>query len=163
MSVNPKVLDLPTDSGFSDDDLVKNIVAKLKKQGQLSGETVGRIFRAVSDNLNNHSSNSEGRKVTAAILSDCPFSQDAVQIRQGICYWLKNVLPSGLLVEAPSVAAAGYDSHSEDSSNQHFSGGPQGRQRTECYRPERKRAQLLCCGNVTNPHLHSIYFLRFET
>lgn len=67
MPVIPQVLDFPTDSGSSDDNLVKIIMAKLKKQGQLSGETVGRIF-AVSDNLNNQSSNADRRKVTAVML-----------------------------------------------------------------------------------------------
>lgn len=67
MPVIPQVLDFLKDSGSSDDDLVKNITAKLKKQGQLSGETVARIF-AVSDNVNNQSSNADRRKVTAVML-----------------------------------------------------------------------------------------------
>lgn len=67
MAVIPQVLDFPTDSGSSDDDLFKNIMAKLKKQGQLSGETVAQVF-AVSDNLNNQSSNADRRKVTAVML-----------------------------------------------------------------------------------------------
>lgn len=62
-----QVLDFPTDSGSSDDDLVKHITAKLTKQGQLSRETVARVF-AVSDNLNNQSSNADWRKVTDIIL-----------------------------------------------------------------------------------------------
>lgn len=64
MSVNPQVLDIFTDSSSSDDDLVKDIVAKLKKQGQLSGETVGWIYRAVSDSVYNLSSNARRQKVT---------------------------------------------------------------------------------------------------
>lgn len=67
MPVTPQVLDFPTDSGSSDDDLFRNIMAKLKKQGQLSGETVAQVF-AVSDNLNNQSSNADRRKVTAVML-----------------------------------------------------------------------------------------------
>lgn len=67
MAVIYQVLDFPTDSGSSDDDLFKNIMAKLKKQGQLSGETVAQVF-AVSDNLNNQSSNADRRKVTAVML-----------------------------------------------------------------------------------------------
>lgn len=67
MPAIPQVLDFPTDSGSSDDDLVKDIMAKLKKQGQLSGETVARVF-AVSDNLNKQSSNADRRKVTAVML-----------------------------------------------------------------------------------------------
>lgn len=67
MPVIPQVLDFPTDSGSSDDDLFRNIMAKLKKQGQLSGETVAQVF-AVSDNLNNQSSNADRRKVTAVML-----------------------------------------------------------------------------------------------
>lgn len=67
MPVIPQVLDFPTDSSSSDDDLVKYIMAKLNKQGQLSGETVARVF-AVSENLNNQSSNADRRKVTAITL-----------------------------------------------------------------------------------------------
>lgn len=67
MPVIPQVLDFPTDSGSSDDDLVKDIMAKLTKQGQLSEETVAQVF-AVSDNLNNQSSNAGRRKVTAVML-----------------------------------------------------------------------------------------------
>lgn len=67
MSVNPQVLDVFADSSSSDDDLVKDIVAKLKKQGQLSGETVGWIHSAVSDSLNNQSSNARRQKVIVFI------------------------------------------------------------------------------------------------
>lgn len=62
MSVNHQVRDFPTDT--SDEDLVKDIVAKLKKQGQLSLETVGQILNTVSDNLNSQSSNADQQKVT---------------------------------------------------------------------------------------------------
>ncbi|XP_056899463.1 polycystic kidney disease protein 1-like 2 [Takifugu flavidus] len=65
--ITTQVLDFLTDSGSSDDDLVKNITAKLKKQGQLSGETVAQIF-AVSDNLNNQSSNADRRKLRQLLL-----------------------------------------------------------------------------------------------
>lgn len=67
MSVNHQVLDFLTDSSSSDEDLVKDIVAKLKKQGQLSVETVGQILNAMSDNLNSQSSTAEQRKVTVLI------------------------------------------------------------------------------------------------
>lgn len=39
-------------------------MAKLKKQGQLSLETVGQILNTVSDSLNSQSSNAEQQKVT---------------------------------------------------------------------------------------------------
>lgn len=67
MSVNDQVLDFSTDSSSSDDDLVKDIVAKLKKQGQLSVETVGQIFSVVSNDLNSQSSNAEQQKVTVFV------------------------------------------------------------------------------------------------
>lgn len=67
MSVNHQVLDFFTDSSSSDEDLVKDIVAKLKKQGQLLVETVGQILNAMSDNLNSQSSTAEQRKVTVLI------------------------------------------------------------------------------------------------
>lgn len=67
MSVNHQVLDFFTESSSSDEDLVKDVVAKLKKQGQLSVETVGQILNAMSDNLNSQSSTAEQRKVTVLI------------------------------------------------------------------------------------------------
>lgn len=77
MSVNHQVMDSLTDSSSSDEDLVKDVVAKLKKQGQLSGETAGQIFSAAS----NQSSTAERQKVTAHIDSIlCPLSQDILQI-----------------------------------------------------------------------------------
>lgn len=155
MPVILQVLDFPTDSGSSDDDLVKDIMAKLKKQGQQSGETVARVF-AVSKNLNNESSNADRRKVTALMFC---FALSLKLHYRSICYWLKNVLPCGLPVEAPSVAAAGLESHSGGSSNRDSNGCPSGCQGAECYHPEGKRAWLLCCGNVPNPHLRSTYAL----
>lgn len=68
MSINHQVLDFSTNSSSSDHDFVKDIVAKLKKQGQLSVETVGQILNATSDNLNSQSSNAEQQKVTALSL-----------------------------------------------------------------------------------------------
>lgn len=67
MSVNRQVLDFSTDSSSSDDDIVKDIVVKLKKQGRLSVETVGQILNAVSDNQNNQSTNAEQPKVSVFI------------------------------------------------------------------------------------------------
>lgn len=58
-------------------------MAKLKKQGQLSVETVGQILNAMSDNLNNQSSNAEQKKVTMFIYgktSICSFSEDLPDI-----------------------------------------------------------------------------------
>lgn len=72
------------DSSSSDNDLVEHIVAKLKKQGQLSVETVGQILNAVSDNLTSQSSNDEQRKVTVFIQAKfCSFSKDTPEFNRG--------------------------------------------------------------------------------
>lgn len=39
-------------------DVVENVVSQLKKQGLLSGETVGQIFTSVAKKLNNQSDES---------------------------------------------------------------------------------------------------------
>lgn len=67
MSVNHQVLDFSTDSSSSDDDLVEDIVAKLKKQGQFLVESVGEIIKVMSDGINSQSSNAEQQKVTVFI------------------------------------------------------------------------------------------------
>lgn len=69
----PQVLDFIANSNSSVDGLkaaVKNVVAQLKKQGLLSGETVGQIFNSVSNKLNGQSDEStkaDRQKVTAFI------------------------------------------------------------------------------------------------
>lgn len=68
-----QVLDFTSNSSSSVDGLtsaVENIVALLKKQGLLSGETVSQIFHSVSKKLNSHSDEStkaERQKVNALI------------------------------------------------------------------------------------------------
>lgn len=68
-----QVLDFTLNSSSPVDGLtaaVENIVAMLKKQGLLSGETVSQIFRSVSKKLKNHSDEStkaERQKVNALI------------------------------------------------------------------------------------------------
>lgn len=82
-----QVLDYTAHSGSSVDGLdsaVKNIVAQLKKQGVLSGETIGQIFSSVATKLNGQSDEStkvNRQKVTAfhrhldieSILRSCEF------------------------------------------------------------------------------------------
>lgn len=67
------MLDSTADSSSSVDGLnsaVKNTVAQLKKQGLLSGETVGQFFNSVSNKLNGQSDEStkaDRQKVTTLI------------------------------------------------------------------------------------------------
>lgn len=134
MSVNHQVRDFSTHSSSSDQDLAKEIVAKLKKQGQLSVETVGQLLNTMSDNLNSQSSNAEQRKVTLSIQAKPLFALSLkMQQRSSeganlswLFDWCKNVLSSVSAVEAPSVAAPGINNHSENGANQHSSGGSEG-------------------------------------
>ncbi|XP_062258132.1 polycystin-1-like protein 2 [Platichthys flesus] len=60
-TIKAQVLDSAGDSGTSVDDLkstVENVVAQLKKQGLLSGETIGQIIGSVSDKLSSQSGES---------------------------------------------------------------------------------------------------------
>ncbi|CAB1450105.1 unnamed protein product [Pleuronectes platessa] len=60
-TISAQVLDSAGDSGASVDDLkstVENAVAQLKKQGLLSGETIGQIIGSVSDKLSSQSGES---------------------------------------------------------------------------------------------------------
>lgn len=74
MALYPQVLDSSDDSSSLVDDLeatVGNAVAELKKQGLLSGDTVGQLLNSVSDKLNSQSDESkkaERQKVN--LLSD---------------------------------------------------------------------------------------------
>lgn len=69
-----KVLDSTTNSSSSVDGLkavVENVASQLKKQGLLSGETVGQIFSSVAKKLNSQSDESTkaGRQKVIAFIS----------------------------------------------------------------------------------------------